>query len=407
MSLSFFKEFLKKILCIFSFIYSLGSLFFLILKINFKNKVIFLQPEGGFAHTILTPEVLKRIYKNLDWCVVFGYDIKRHNFLTKKLYTEHFYWLELSIPLKRISLIDEKYKNLIFKILAYYLDLKKIKFLYYTDFISKYNNLHLKEINPKFNKEGMLMHEYNAYKIFTENKIVTKEIFSENFNNFYLNKNIRKKCGIGFKAKNFKHNFSNERSSDDLNNYKKSFLWLVQQGWEIYLYGDKIEDIPKWFSEIESNIFYQKKSDLTHDEFNLKCGLICDCFIGPSSGASSWKYIFHSKPQLIIDSYPIGWGYFNSVVSFKFISKHNNLSNLSEIINDKIYLLNNPPFLARYSNEYEKSLIIQNFIKNIENLDNETLRPDDLNLDYDHPLIWSKTLISKTWYDLQKKMLLL
>ena len=362
MSLYFFKEFLKKILCILSLIYSLGSLFFLILKVNFKNKVIFLQPEGGFGHTITTPEVLKRIYKKLDWCVIFGYDIKRHNFLTKKLYTEHFYWLELSIPLKKISLIDEKYKNLIFKILAYYLYLKKIKFLYYVDFISKYNNFHLKKINPKFNKEGMLMHEYNAYKIFTENKIVTKDLFSKNIHNFYINKNIKKKCGIGFKAKNFHHNFSNERSLDDLNNYKKSFLWLVQQGWEIYLYGDKIKEIPKWFSEIESNIFYQKKSGLTHDEFNLKCGLICDCFIGPSSGVSSWKHIFHSKPQLIIDSYPIGWGYFNSVISFKFILKHNNLTNLLEIMNDKIYLLNKPPFSLRYSNENEKSLIIQNFI---------------------------------------------
>ena len=75
-------------------------------------------------------------------------------------------------------------------------------------------------------------------------------------------------------------------------------------------------------------------------------------------------------------------------------------------MNDKIYLLNKPPFSLRYSNENEKSLIIQNFIKNIENLDNEILRPDDLNLDYDHPLIWSRTLISKTWYDMQKKILL-
>lgn len=399
------KKIFKKILQLLSFVYSLVNLLILILKVDFKNRTVFLQPEGGFAHTILSPEVLKRIYKKSTWCIIFGYEIRRHNYLTKNLYEGHFFWLKLSVPLKKISVIDQRYKDIIFKVLACYLNLKKIKFLYYTDFISKYDNLHLKKIHSNFNKEGMLMHEYNAYKIFNQSKYVPEELFSQKIKNFYLNKTTKKKCGIAFKNKSPNHNYTNERSSDDLQNYKKSFFWLVQQGWEIYLYGDEILKIPEWFKEIESSIFYQKKSGLKRDEFNLKCGLICDCFIGPSSGASSWKYIFHNKPQLIIDSYPIGWGYFNSVVSFKFISKHNKLKYLSEILDDKIYILKKPPFLSRYSNENEKYLIIKNFIKNLENLDNETIKPGDLKLYHDHPLVWSKTLISKTWFDMQNQLL--
>ena len=43
---------------------SIIYLFFLIYKLNFKNKIVFLQPEGGFGHTILTPEVLNKLFRN-------------------------------------------------------------------------------------------------------------------------------------------------------------------------------------------------------------------------------------------------------------------------------------------------------------------------------------------------------
>ena len=85
------KKIFKKILQLLSFVYSLVNLLILILKVDFKNRTVFLQPEGGFAHTILSPEVLKRIYKKSTWCIIFGYEIRRHNYLTKNLYEGHFF----------------------------------------------------------------------------------------------------------------------------------------------------------------------------------------------------------------------------------------------------------------------------------------------------------------------------
>ena len=60
MSLFFFKKIIREIFYTISFIVSLINLIFFLIKVDIKNKKVFLQPEGGFAHTVLTPEVLKR-----------------------------------------------------------------------------------------------------------------------------------------------------------------------------------------------------------------------------------------------------------------------------------------------------------------------------------------------------------
>ena len=106
MSLSIFKKVVKEGLYLFSFVISLISILNLILRVNFKNKEVFLQPEGGFAHTILSPEVLKRIYNSEDWILIFGYHANRHNYLIKNFYGNNFYWLNFG-KLKSICLIKD------------------------------------------------------------------------------------------------------------------------------------------------------------------------------------------------------------------------------------------------------------------------------------------------------------
>jgi hypothetical protein len=404
MSLSIFKL-LKKYIYFFSFLISVLDLVYLIIFKKFKNKRVFLQPEGGFAHTILSPEVLKRLYDKNNWCIVFGYDPKRHNFLTSEIYNDHFYWLKLSSKFAKFSYIDEKYKKKIFLIFEYYLKKNKIEYVYYTDFINKHNNFNQSKLNPKYNKEGLLLHEYNAFEIFSKkDEFNAPNLISKKYKNIFFHLNKRKICGFGYKKKS-NHAYTNERSTDTLENYKKSFFTMIENGWDIYIYGDQLEDLPLWFNEIENNIFYSNKSKLNKDEFNLRAGLISDCFIGPASGASSWKYIFHTKPQLIIDSYPIGWCFYNSVISFKVVFNHQEKKKINEIIDDQIYILKKPPFEIKYTSENEKNDIIKDFILNLSSLEKVTIKPSDLKLTPGHPLYWGKSTISKLWYEIQEKHL--
>ena len=61
-----------------------------------------------------------------------------------------------------------------------------------------------KKINQKFNKENLLMHEYNAYKIFSNCEIKSKDdLINENIKKLNLNFNQRKKCGFGYKKKKY------------------------------------------------------------------------------------------------------------------------------------------------------------------------------------------------------------
>ena len=67
------------------------------------------------------------------------------------------------------------------------------------------------------------MHEYNAYKIFSNCEIKSKDdLINENIKKLNLNFNQRKSVVLVTK-KNI-HFYTNQRSTDDINNYKKSFF---------------------------------------------------------------------------------------------------------------------------------------------------------------------------------------
>jgi hypothetical protein len=106
------KFFFRPFFGIISFIYSIKSLIFVIYKIK-KDNIVFLQPEGGFGWTILTPEILIRLYKNDKYLFIFGFHPKRHNYEIKNLYT-NFLWLELTHRYFFPNPVIEKFKYLVF-----------------------------------------------------------------------------------------------------------------------------------------------------------------------------------------------------------------------------------------------------------------------------------------------------
>ena len=81
------------------------------------------------------------------------------------------------------------------------------------------------------------------------------------------------------------------------------------------------------------------------------------------------------------------------------------MDSVDKILDNKIYHLQKPPFQTRYTSVDEKNLIISKFIENVDTPEKEVINPKLLKLSNDHPLLWSKSYISKTWYDLQKNNL--
>jgi len=391
---------LKFFLSLISLLVSIKSFLFLIYKANFKNKIVFLQPEGGFGHTILTPEVLNKLVKNNEWILVFGYDSRRHNYLIKDLYKNNFFWLELTYSSDFPKMVFEPFKEFIFFLLYFYLKCKRVKCYYYFEYLLKLEDYG----HSKYNKEGTALYERISYKIIYEN---VENLDSIDTRIKELNFHIKKikKCSLGYKKSIYGDINSINRSSDELENYKKSLFSIVDLGWDVYIYGDLPTDLPKWFDDLRKNIYFSdNRKNL--NKFNLHAGINSECYIGPMSGASSWKYMFPKKPSLIIDAHPFGWSYFNSVIAYKIINGVKNNETIKDLLKrERIYWYDNDPYDYRYTDQDEKESIIINFLKNLDSTNTEIITSENLGLPKDHPISWSYSSISKTWYKIQEATL--
>ena len=381
---------------------SIIYLFFLIYKLNFKNKIVFLQPEGGFGHTISTPEVLNKLFRKDEWILIFGYNPSRHNYLIKDLYKNNFFWLQLTYSYNFPKIIFEPFKKFIFFLLSLYLNYKKIKYHYYPDYLKKFKDYGF----SKYNKGRLPSYERISFKIMFE-KSQNIKLNNVRFRNLNFSIKKIKKCFLGYKKSKYNEIHSINRDSDELENYKKSLFSMINNGWHINICGDLPKDLPNWFDDLKKNISFSKDSkDL--NKFNLFAGINSDCYIGPMSGALSWKHMFPKKPSLIIDAYPFGWSYFNSVIAYKIIYKLNkNYKNVDNIlIKERINWDNKKVnYENRYTNQDEKEKIITNFLKNIKYINKEAIMPHNLGLPKDHPITWSYSSLSKTWYKIQMSVL--
>ena len=132
--------------------------------------------------------------------------------------------------------------------------MNKINFTYYVNFIDSYDNFDQSKINKKFNKENMLMHEYNAYKIFLKSDLTDKESFAYIKKNYFLN--LSEKKNVVLLLKKVQNIFILMRDLQMiLKIIKRVFFHFVDMGYEIHIYGDELKQLPKWFNDIEKNIF--------------------------------------------------------------------------------------------------------------------------------------------------------
>lgn len=403
MFFKYLKNFIKFFFFFISFLFSLKNLVILLFKVNFKNKKIFLQHEGGFGWTIITPEILLRLNENKDWILIFGYNSRRHNYQTKNLYPSNFFWLNLSYDFRIYKVVSLFFSNLIFSILKIYLKINSIHYLDINKFLSGEKKYKFK--NVKF------FYKNNDYYSDHKSRVVFLAPTKQNFhkinipriNNIILGN--KKKCAILLRSRTSNDINSIKRNSDlDFISLTKILENIIEIGWEPIIYGDiNINDINA-FQKLKKYLIYEKKYNLSQDDYNIFAALKADCFIGPFSGGVCWKYIFPKKPLLILDGHPFGHAIFNSLISYKIFVPKKKLITINQILNDNLYFYKDM-INVRSTNYYEKNLIILNFLKNINNIKKEGYTYKDLKLKKNHPLGFAGARVSKTWLSFQNKML--
>jgi len=415
---NFFFEIILKFKKIFIFFLSIGlfPLFFkrfiqsLIVISKNLDKIIYCQFEGGFGHTLTTPLYLMSRY-NENWLLLFAYNKKRHNIFINKMFPGNIFFVETAILGFNLDLFSRKlfFKSVIFFSKLFY---KKIIYNYIEKiYIDHYFN-HNKLTNEYYKRyESRIWPEIikNRYKF----NFSHLDIDKKNFLNFFYVKNLKKRVCFFLRYKGKRESFSREtlmkfpkldignilRDSRPIEDYKFIIQNLVEKGFQVFITGDDF-DKPDWIKKFGNEvIYYDKFKKLNKNFYNFFCGFSSDIIIGQVSGGSLYSLL--NKKNLILETYEVGSGINQSIVSYPYL-KIKNLVEFKKIIFDEHFkwnpdLLLNSSKISQLSCEQLNSI----YLDYINNYFNEEygIEPKKVGIDKGW-LIDSNSKFSPKWLEI-------
>lgn len=364
------------------------------------KKNIFIQYEGGFGHTITAPQILRAKFKD-DWYLIFFYSNKRHNIFVKSLFDENFFFLK--------TFENFYFRKYLAKFIVFFFKILKIK-CNILDYDKIFPDL-LSSVKDK--KTDKFIYEKKIWQILLKNK--NKLDYSKIRKKKFSFKKL--KCSFSYREGRiigYDYN-SQQRSFDSQFEWEKVFNSILKLGFKLFIINDK-NDFKFRLDLIDMKLrknfhYYSKyKKYLSKDEYNFLVGIHSDCYINQFSGSTVWKYIFLNRPQLILNGYPLNWASIKSVIGYKILNKKLNFKDMQELLNnDELYFNKKTPINVnlRDLNISETKKIIRDFLLNLDNQKSIAYTANDIKLNKNHPIRWSKSLISKSWYEFQKKELFL
>lgn len=338
------------------------ALFNIILKvllIKNKSKIYFyLNTEGGFGPSITRSHLINTLHGD-NWILFFGTKKKRHNKKITKIFDEKLKFFpcgDLNFPQNK-----EKFEKFVSKILLLFFAIKiKTVDPIIQDLEFNENDLSLDENQKKYKKVNLFETGFFFKKIkdheFYENNFYKKN-FLDIFEKYESNFNGRINFFLRGKGKKYPNNrfIDNIRDSRDIEDYKPTIEYLIENNWQVFLTGEMFE-IPEWLKEKENSIIFHSKTNLEIDDYNLYAMSNADFFIGGSSGPPLFNCINNSCKTLILETKQIGISYLNCVVSYPKILT-NDILELEEIFRKS-------PYDDFFLEKLFKEKLIENLSKN-------------------------------------------
>lgn len=403
--LNLIKLLLKELITFFNFILSLALLPIYILKLKNKKKFFFFQYEGGFGHTITTPLLLQNEF-NKEWLLILLYEKNRHNKSVLKIFKKNLILIPCSVLFNKSKYFYRYKFFVIFKFLSKLILKKEIidyhKFLFTKKFDNNVSNNYLKTYESRcwtsIVKSSEVFtfsnnHKYqinNFKKKFNYSKLIYFQLRYKGKKNFYLQK-IKDNDTIN------NLDLSNIlRDSRPIEDYKKILEDLANKGYTILINGD-IELYPSWV-EYNDKIISYKKLHMDKKYFNFISGISADILIGQASGGMMYS-MFNKINNFFLETYEIGTGYYNTIVSYPRIKSHS-LKELSEILVYKNFLWEKN-FFSENIKEFSNNELFEIYLDYIENYKKLEygITPQKIGIK-SGMLIESKSKISNKWLEL-------
>lgn len=391
-------KYIKLLLDYISYFLAKINSYFFIKKLEFKkidrDTNFFLFHEGGHGILCQVIQCLKILNKNKKWKIIVAYNPARHN--------RELYRIVPNIEFIQVGFYFSRYsENVDFKIKL----MKKLKEeIYKMNFKNVYFcDVFLKKefktpINENFTNEtpGYFGSFKNIFDLIKNEKnlILSKKI---NLNLGQDKNKIKIAIKIRNKGEKMKEIGGYKRDSSNLNVYKNIIEKMAKENFEIFIGGDfQFNDSSAWLKD-NKNIFFKKKK-LNHDLYNLYLDTDCDIVIGPMSGATNFN-VFNKKNQLIIDSYPIGFTWLNSTISFKIVE--NGFNSINEMISNVNWPIKNN-LKTRNLNSDELESVIYDFVINFNRSKIYGTDPKELGINDSH-FNSSNAKLSPIWIDIQNR----
>ena len=288
---------------------------------------ILLVYEGGFGHSIIAPDLLRRRYPEGNLVVLFAYNPDRHNRLIDQVWESrlHFIWIPVAIKLPLLSLMfSVEWAQRLFLFLT-----SLVSVLAKKPEILSYAQLHDEAPHPPWVKKNSLYwHRYESryhFQIITTNLPSIK--FPKKFSSpirtalsLHSSFKFKKLCNLYLRMKSNAPNLSYDQSSTrrqsaNIEAYEPAIKFLNEIGFQVLLTGDTL--VPdEMKSKYGDGLLDWVVLGVDREAYMIFSGTEVDMHIGSLSGGSAYVYAT-DIPTLVVDGFTFAEGLPYSTMHYK------------------------------------------------------------------------------------------
>ena len=286
-------------------------------------KNIVLYPHGGFGHTLIAPDWIRRLYPDEVNVVLFGTWEGRHNKSVPLIWKGTLIMVPMSNFCPGIGLIaDSEWSETLFQAVGTAMQFlwpeKRIIYFVYDmmdlstrpDFISK----------DKFFASRMELYYYHLVVMREASKPELPQNIRSSISETILRvrpQNMPFSCNLYLRSKGQNVNDLSDirRNSSSIDKYLQTLRHLNAQGYQVLITGD-IELPQHLRDEFSGAVIDWRDVEVSKDLYHLFAGLYTDILIGGLSGGSAYTHIA-DIPSLIVDGFSFGEAFPFSTVHYK------------------------------------------------------------------------------------------
>jgi hypothetical protein len=294
-----------------------------------RASAIALFPDGGFGHTIMAPDWLRRLHPGDATLTFFAtsYDRDRHNLLVPQLWvSDRLVWVRQGFVLPKLGTIyDSPWSFRLFRVLkrflAWYVP-KTPCYLGVDDLVAATPRPSWLAAGSAFNSR----YENRYYPLIQEKSAPALHVGEATRNRVarsLLNRcgsDFSRRCAFYVRYRGFAYGedtSSLNRIAPELDAHLPAIRVLVRAGYQVLLTGDV--DAPEdMIADFAGGVADWRAAGVDRDEFRLFAGTEVDIHIGSQSGGSAYVYVT-DMPALMLNGFPPGDALPQTTVSYKWL----------------------------------------------------------------------------------------